>query len=444
MELFSSKGVKKYLSNTGFLMLEKVLRIIVGLTVWAAVARYLGPERFGIFNYALSFVFLFKILADLGMDYIVVREVIKRPAEKKVILGTSFLLKFIGSVTAVITIGVMTYFMDLQFVTQIVVILISLRLIFYSFNIIDFYFRSQVLSKFGVFAQLFSLVSTSILCTVFIILQKSIIYFALVVIIEFFVYAVGLMYFYQRREKDIHHWQFDGHVAKNLIQDAWPIIVSGIAIAIYMRIDQVMLKILLNTTSVGYYSAAVRISEAFYFLPVIIASSFFPAIVNAKLRNERIYQERLQILFTFLLWISIAIAVLITMISSPLVNFIYGQEYAHSADALIIHIWASLFVFLGVIRGKWAINENLQIYCMFYGIFGAISNIALNALLIPRIGIQGSAVATVLSQFNAAVLSNLFSRKTRKIFYMQCKALNFLQLRGFLITFKNVIMEKYT
>ena len=419
-----SNGFKKYAQNTGHLFVEKIARTIVTLTVWAFVIRYLGPEKFGIFSYALSFVFLFSILSDLGLDSIVVRDLVKNAGQKEVILGSVFLLKFIGAIFAIFAIVVATGMLSVEYYTKAVILIISICMVFRTFNNIDFYFQSCVLSKYTVYSQLLALMVTSILCLTFIQLKMPLIYFAHVVVIESAVVSIGLVIFYTIRGQQIFSWRFNLAIIKGLLKNSWPIIFSGFAISVYMRIDQIMIKQILGADWTGYYSAAVRVSEVFYFIPIVIAGSLFPAIVNAKQKSELLYYNRLQALFTFLLWIALIISLCISTLAFPLIQILFGQKYLQSAGVLSIHAWAGIFVFLGVVRGKWAINENLQFFIMIYAILGAIANIVLNIILLPIFSIQGAAFATIISYSIAAVLGNLLSKKTRKIFFLQMRSFN--------------------
>ncbi|MDD5005702.1 MAG: flippase [Candidatus Omnitrophica bacterium] len=426
MAIKLTEGIKKYTVNTGYLFLEKIARIIVTLTIWAIVVRYLGPEQYGIFSYAFSFVFLFSILSDLGLNDIIVRDLITNKQKEKLILGTALFLKLLGSISAILLIFISAYVFAIDHLSRILILIMSFRLFFQSFNHIDSYFQAEVMSKYSVYAKILSLVCTSILCLLFIHLKLPLIYFAIVVVAEAAVLALGLTIFYITQKK-IFPWRCNIATAKDLLANSWPLALSIIAISIYMRIDQIMLKLMLDSASVGYYAAAVPISESFYFVPLAITGSLFPAIVKTKTKDNILYQNRIRALFSMLLWTGIAMAIFITLISRPLVNIVYGQQYYPTASVLSLHVWASVFVFLGAAESKWILAENLQIYLMFYMIIGAVLNILLNFILIPIWGINGAAATTVFSQFFVVVAANLISKKTRPIFRLQMESLNLVK-----------------
>jgi O-antigen/teichoic acid export membrane protein len=184
-----------------------------------------------------------------------------------------------------------------------------------------------------------------------------------------------------------------------------------------------MIKHLLNTEEVGYYAAAVRVSEAWYFVPVAIASSLFPALVSVRSVNIGEYENRLQHLFDFMVIIALIVALAISLTADWLVNIIYGSAYQKAATVLTIHIWAGIFVGLGVVRGKWLVTEGLQHLAPLYLGAGAVLNIVLNYIFIPRYGINAAAYTTLVTQaFASYIVPALFSQ-TRISFYMMTKSL---------------------
>jgi O-antigen/teichoic acid export membrane protein len=212
-------------------------------------------------------------------------------------------------------------------------------------------------------------------------------------------------------------------IAISLLKDSWPLILSGVVISVYMKIDQVMIKEMMNNEAVGQYSAALRLSEVWYFIPMVIANSLFPAIINAKNQSEKLYYDRLQKLYDFMTWMAIFIALPMTFLSDWLINLLFGEEYHQAGNVLMIHIWASVFVFLGVASSKWFISENLQKYSFYRTLTGAIINILLNYIMIPLYGILGAAMATLISQSIASYFFNITNKKLRYTFLLQTNAI---------------------
>jgi len=197
--------------------------------------------------------------------------------------------------------------------------------------------------------------------------------------------------------------------------------LSGMVISIYMKIDQVMIKEMLGAEQVGLYAAAVRLSEAWYFVPMAITSSVFPAIINAKKQSEVLYYQRLQKLYDLMVWLAVAIALPTTFLAPWVIRVLYGEAFLPAAGVLSIHIWAGVFVFLGVASGKWLLTENYTRIAFYRTFIGAIVNVVLNIILIPKYGINGAASATLISYF-VATFSMGFIAKTRRQVVLMLKS----------------------
>jgi O-antigen/teichoic acid export membrane protein len=430
-----NEGFKKYFLNSSWLVGEKILRLISGLFVSIYVARYLGPENYGILNYVISFVALFSVIAPLGLDEIVINELIKRPENRDLILGTSFKLKFIGVLTTIFLIS-LTFFFDLNDKkTNIFIFIVVLNLLFQPIYVIDLYFQSQVKARYLVQANILSLVINSLLRLSLVFLNASLIYFVLVSILDSLIIALGLIYFYSKNELKIFKWESRNFIAIEMLKQSWPLIFSGIAIIIYMRIDQIMIKEMLDFKAVGNFSAAVRLTELWYFIPVAIGSSFFPALVNSKKLSEVKFRNRLGKLMSFMVLIAILISIPTSFMARFIIINLYGLDFTNAAPVLIVYIWATVFVFLGVISGKWFIIENLNRISLYRSIFGAMANIGLNFVMIPKFGILGAAYSTVICQIIQTYLSNLIFKSTRGLFVLQTRSL-------FLIDFVKIVFHK--
>lgn len=414
----------KYFKNTSWLFGEKILRMIVGLFVGIWVARYLGPEQFGLFSYAQSFVGLFTAIATLGLDGIVIRELVKDASRRDELIGTAFWLKVMGAFGVLIILAIAVNFTSNDTFTNSLVFIIASATIFQSFNVIDFYFQSKVLSRFVVFANIISLLISSIVKIALILNDAPLIAFAYVIVFDSFVLACGFIYFYIKNNSTfkIQHLKFKREIAVSLLKDSWPLILSSIVVSVYMRIDQVMIKELLDNEAVGQYAAAVRLSEVWYFIPMVIASSLFPSIVNAKKHSKELYFRRLQKLYDLMVWMAIAIAVPMTFLSDWIVEFLYGEQYNQAGSVLMLHIWAGVFVFIGVAFSQYLVAENLTKKSFYRTLMGAILNVFLNYLLIPKYGINGAAIATIFSQFIANYVYDFFDKDLHQQLKMKTRA----------------------
>ncbi|WP_349676625.1 MULTISPECIES: flippase [unclassified Methylophaga] len=420
------RGLRRYLENTTWLMAERLLRVVIGLFVGIWVARYLGPAQFGLYNYAQSFVFLFSVISTLGLDGVVVRELVNDDTKRNILLGTAFGLKLIGAILIFPILAGIFIFIEHDLYTKLIIFIIAGSLIFQSFNVIDYYYQSKVQSKYVAIANSISLGVSSLTKVVLILNNAPLISFVWVIVFDTAVLCLGLLVSYRYvSELNPREWYFDRVMAKSLIKSSLPLAFSGLVASIYMKIDQVMIKNIMGDEAVGVYAAAVRLSEAFYFIPMIIANSLFPAVLNAKKVSLDLYYTRLQRLYTFIVWSAVIISAFMTYTSDWLITILFGEEYMAATDVLKIHIWASVFVYLGVVSGSWYLSENLQSLAFLRTFYGMLINIILNFSLVPVYGIGGAAFATLISYAVAGFFFDFFTKKTRVTFYMKLKAFFF-------------------
>jgi polysaccharide transporter, PST family len=427
--LKSNAELQKIITNIGWLFVDKLLRLGGGLFISIWMARYLEVAQFGILNYATAFVALFLPIATLGLDTIVVHQLINVQANKNKILGTTFWLRLFSSLISAFgaIIGIALIRKN-DHISASIVMVLSIASMFQAFDTIDLWFQSQVNSKYTVVTRNISFVLASALRIFLITAQAPLIMFAWAVLLEVGVNALGLIIAYQVNGASILKWQWDFVVAKSLLHKSLPLIFSGLAIMVYLKIDQIMLGEMIDDHSVGIYSVASRISEVWYFIPMAISSSVSPAIYKAKEISETLYYRRIGQLHRLLIVISISLALPMTFLSKPLVVALFGNAYAEAGAILSIHIWASIFVFMGVATTAWFIAESLTLIAMYKTILGAVVNIILNLFLIPKYSGAGAAVATVISYAVAGLISHAIFPRTRKIFHLQIRSLLMLKI----------------
>ncbi len=415
---------RNILDNTGWLFADRIVRMGVGLIVTVWVARYLGPAQFGMYNYAIAFVGLFSVIATLGLDGIVVREIVRDPARKSDILGTTFVLKLTGGAIAlVLTVGSISLLRSYDHTMRWLVTIIAAGTVFQAFDTIDLWFQSQTASKHAVSARFIAFVLVSIAKVVLILFHAPLIAFAIAGLFEIITIAIGLVVTYNRNGYSLGTWRAAFPEANRLLRDSWPLIFSGFAVTVYMKIDQIMLGEMIGNESVGIYSAATKISEIWYFIPVAIAASVAPSIIESKNSNETVYYQRLQKTFDFVVVLAYLVALLFTFLAQPIISMLYKHSYDAAGMVLAIHIWAGLFVFLGVVRNIWILAEGLMTISLITTTSGAVMNITLNYFLIPHYGPLGAAIATVISYGFSDYLIFMIVPRFRSIGFVMSKAL---------------------
>mgnify|MGYP000909944030 CR=1 FL=1 len=439
VQLKHHSGFRKYFANTSWLLAERALRMAVSLFVGIYVARYLGPERYGLLSYALSFVWLFSALASFGLEDILVRELVRLPEQRNNLLGTVFWLKVCGSVVMGTAIAAVLLFKAESQQTYWLIAIIALGFLFQATNVVEFYFQAQVQSKFTVRAQAFQLLVTSIFKIYLVWNQAELIWFAFALMLDQAVVAVLFLIMYRWKIEWFPFFSFTWTQAKKLMRDAWPLIFAGMVVSVYMKIDQVMLKEMLNTKAVGVYAAAVKLCEAWYFVPTAVIASLFPAVIEARKNSELLYYERVQKLYDLMVWGSVAVAIPSTLLADWIILILYGADFKEAADVLRIYIWAGVFVSLGIASSKCLIAENLQRYSFYITALGAVLNISCNYWLIPIYGIKGAAFATLVAQGTVGFVSLSFFIKTRHNFLLAAKSLSIFS--AYKRTFQRIIIR---
>ncbi len=423
-----SPGLNKVISNVGWLSAEKFLTMLLTFFVGIYVVRYLGAEDFGKLSYSISFVALFTAISKLGLDNIVIRNIVKKEELTKELMGTAFVLKLLGTLFAMGLIGASIWKFNSDSQIRWMTLIIACSLVYDSFDVIYFWFQSKVMSKPIAIVRSIQLLVSSAAKLLFVTMELPLIYFAWLTLAASMLRAIGMIAAYFQHKQSIFHWQIGGPRAKELLKDSWPLLLSGVMITIYMKIDQVMLGNMSDIREVGNYAAAARFSALWYFLPTAICSSVFPAIIRAKERSRQEYYDKLQQLYDLMAWISIAIAIPMTFLSGFILTTLVGDEYAKAGTILALHIWAAPFVFLGVARGKWLVAENLTRFSLAATSLGAITNILLNIFLIPSYGGIGAAFATIISYAVASHIACLFYPPIFETGWMMTKAMSLIQI----------------
>ncbi|HBV4569963.1 TPA: flippase, partial [Klebsiella aerogenes] len=294
MNKISNLLKEKSFGNMIWLMSDSILRLGMGFIVSVWLARYMGPSAFGVFNYAYAMIVIYSAVASLGMNGVVVRELIKGNADTRTILGTSFFLQVMGSLLST-SLVVLTVLMLRPKDYDLLIILLCMlpSVLLRSSDIVKYWFESIISSKYTVLAQNFAFFISSLIKVLIIICKGSYLLIAATVSIEAFIVAMLLFYFYVYK-KNALNWKVNFTEAKRLLSISWPLILSGLALMLYMRIDQIMIGNMIDDASVGIYSVAVKMVEIWYFVPIAIVSSLFPKIIKAKDEdNEDNYNKKL-------------------------------------------------------------------------------------------------------------------------------------------------------
>ena len=388
---------KIILDNLNWLLADRIIRLAGGLFIGIWIARYLGPKNFGLLNFALSFASLFGMLGKVAIEQVAVRELTRYPGDTGTILGSIFRLKLWGSMTAAL-IAIPAAWMaqpdNPLFIAMVAIIAVGFM--FNAIDAIDIFYQAKVISKIVVQIRSVAFIFFAAVRIGLVQGQYPVIWFALVSTLEMACGSLMLAWFYHKRE-GFAAWKWHAGHAKALLRDGWPLIASSLLIVIHTRIDQVMLGQMLGEIQVGLYSAAVRISEAWLFVPGMIVQTVMPYFVRLRETSPARYQQRLMQLYSAMFWLGASVGLTVMLVGKPAINLLFGEKYAASYGALVLIVWTGIFISQAVARGIWMISENFQMFRLLNNLVSVPLNIALNLYLIPQYGITGAAFASLVS-----------------------------------------------
>lgn len=424
-KFISSDGFKRYFKNTSWLFWGKIVQMGMTFLVTAYVARYLNDDGFGLLNYAERVGTFFVMFAALGMQSILIRNLVKNKENKGKILGTAIIMRMIAS-----SIGIIGYFIAYPWIphdyqTNVLVILVITGTLFQSFDVFDYYYQSEVKSQYTVQVRIGSVLVMAAFQLVLIYMEAPLLWFGVAILLRTTLMGIGLASIYFTQFGNIRELKVDPSYALELLKDSWPLIFSDLVVILYMTVDTIMLKFMMGDSAVGQYSAALRFSSVWYFIGPILTGSLFPAIINAQKKDPILYKNRLQNYYNLMVWVALAITIPMVIFGPWVLTlpFLFGEKYSQAGPVLIIHIWTLVFVFLGTASSRHLVAENQQRMELNRTLIGAAFNVVANYLLIPRFGILGAAYATLASQAVASYLAYLFFPKFWYVFMMQTRAL---------------------
>ena len=414
--------MNRALTNTYALLTEKAIRVTVVAVLTVMIARVLGPTEFGRLTFAQALLAMLVPLAHLGLENVVIRELIRQPEQRFTLLGTVFLTRIIAALTvlfaAVIVVAIVHPVAGLA-----TTVLVILSLPFTASSTVDYYSRAIERMVWPAIARLAAFAVYGVGSILVLMLNESpnAIAFGALLLLEqavlFLLYSVLVSY-----QAPPQKWRFDLTVLRPLLRDAWPLMLSAFSIMIYMRVDQVMIRFMLGESAAGIYSAAVTICEIWYFIPMMIMQAIFPRIIALKHQSNH-YFALIERVGRNLVLLAFLFAIISTISASEVIGLIYGPTYMTAAPALSVGVWGGVFVALGVAQGPWSIAENLQKLALYRTLSGAAANVILNLALIPHLGLTGAAAATCISYAISAFIGNYFSTRTRPFFKLQLRML---------------------
>ncbi len=403
------------LKSSLWMLTEQILRIFSGVFVGIYVARQLGPVQFGHLSYALALGIILMVVSRIGMDANLVRDLVGVTDKRSKYMGTSFWLIQIVSISSFIGLVLYTWRFELHPVTQMCIWIISLGLLVQGFHVIDYSFQSEVLARNSSFAKSLALICSSVAKTYLVWGEYSLFWVAGAFAAEYILTALFLIlaHFINRRCPFLFH--FDLQLAKKMLHSAWPMTLASLSAVLYMRIDLIMVEKMLGTEPLALYAAATRIYEGWIIIPYVLSISLLPSIVKAKVDDQAKYESYLSKIMATLFYAGLLAAGIIFFFGDWLILISFGKAYLGSFPALSVIIFAAPLYAINAVTSRYLTAESKEKKIAFRTTVGLFVNILLNFLLIPRYGIQGAAIATVVTILIADYFLNYLDRELKQL-----------------------------
>ena len=415
----------KVFRNLYWAVVGKVVTLLGSLLVGIMVARYLGPEQYGLMNYVISYVALFQVLASFGLDSIEIREESKANDKKDVIIGTAFTLKCIFALVAMAVVMITALLFEADAFTKAMICMYSFSMLLNSFGVIRNHFTSLVWNEYVVKTEISRTIIGALIKVVLLLLHASLFWFIAAVLFDVLLLASGYCVAYSKKIGKISLWRFDKEWAKYLIKQSFPLLLSGAAVIIYQRIDQVMIGNMIDKASVGQFSVASKFVEILIFIPTIMAQTITPVLVRIREKSEEEYERKAQLFMNVTLWVCVIFSVVMSSLSYWMIRWTFGVDYLPAVSVLQVMAFKAVGVALASTSGQLMVIEEIQKNAAFRNIIGSVACVSLNLIFIPWWGIVGSAWVAVLSAFISGWIAHFFIPSYRQIFKNQVSAILF-------------------
>ena len=437
--MIGSSGFQKYLRNTSWLFVDRVIRLSLVLVTGIFVTRYLGAEQFGQLNYASALVGLFFILTHLGLNEIIVRDLVRHPERENELMGSALVLKFLGSVVLVLSVLAFALLKGMSTLTLSMVVIIASAELLKPMMVVEYYYLSKTRGRVVAKVNIVQALVGSAFRIAMIFMDAPLIWFACSYAAETLAYSIGFLVAYRYDGKHLRALQYSRRMATYLMRQSWPLVIYGIALHIQLRIDQVMIFDILSKTlgeeeanaEVGQYSVALKMVESLGFLPVIIQTSLAPAIARARIQDQALYESRLVNQYRLMFLLFLATSIPLYFVAEPLIVALYGEDFRKAGSLLALFAMRLIFPFMGVAKTSFISNESLFKFSLLTAVVGALVNIGLNMALIPTMRSAGALWATMISFIVGIFLMDLLFKETRRNFrWMMQGMFTFWRIRG--------------
>ena len=393
------------------MLIENSINVISAILVGAFVARFLGPEQFGIYSVVIAINAVALTLTKLGLDNIVARDLAHKNFSYNSIISSTIFLRIISGAfvytTTLLILSILNYrHLNLVAIASAPVIISFSDIVF---SIYQNKLKLDTLSKL----KITQIALVSIIRIIAISYEMTLMQFVWILLLDqliLYVGYLGLLWFSRNLIGKL-----DFLYLKRLLRDALPLVMIAFSTTLFMRMDQFMIDVLTGSKETGIYSAAIKIAEGPIFLVLIISNVMMPTFSILFKENRADFENAMKKWMKVIIRLSIGIAVLLILCAEFVIYFLYGPEYEESIIILRYYAIVIVFLFVNNFSWIWIINHNLHIVALFKLIIGLIINGVLNYFMIKMYGIRGAVVATLITYVFVTLLLNFAFKRLRPL-----------------------------
>lgn len=417
--------IQKIIHNLSWSVVGNSLNMLIILVVGIYVARFLGPEQYGLLNYVVSFVMLFSVFANFSSDEIIVKMLMLNKWSKSEVLKSALNFRLISALVTILILVVCAVLFENDGWTKLAIALYSISFIAQSFNVFTNFFVAELANKYVAKSTVLKSILSGTFKVFLMVFHADLIWFVLAFTVDFYFLAISLYAFFRMHYKLKLKFQNNWKVVQEIWKQSLPLMLTGVAIIIYDRIDQVMIKNMLGAEELGYYALGLRIISVIFFIPKIISQTLLPVLVSSNESDQAAFNNQMQLFSDSMIWVTIAISLVFSVFAKPIISLLTGDTYLVTGDLVQFLSWKSLISAFSFVSGQWIIIKGLQRFAPYANGAGAILNVALNFILIPTMGLWGALVATFISYSFAAYFFYYFIPKLRPAAYVINRSLLF-------------------
>ena len=421
-----------FIKNIKWSSIESIVVLCNSLFVSLLVIRYLGEENFGLISYSISIVSVLLVITGLGVESVLPK--LLKEQDSLEALFCSIRTRLSVSFAFVVLLGF--FFLTQPSTEKFLIFLISVKLIFSSFYGIQsiFVVRSDLktISKIKMTASCLSAIFK--LCLVY--FDKGISWVAFSYALDYIVLAIILVYSFRPGVVNLYSNVMSSSFSscKSLVLHSYPFLLTGMAVSLMSSVDIFMLYHLTTTEIVGEYAAALKVSEIYKSILMVLVAAAFPVMLNIQEKDSEEFDSFLSALFSIIFIFGLVVFCVMLLGSDSISFLLFGSEFDSTSHLMVIMSIVSILMGYRLITGKVLVLLGLGMFTLSRTLRGLLINIVSNALLIPIYGANGAAYATVISMMYIGLISDLEHKESRKYFLLKVKAcwnLNFRELLRF-------------